>query len=527
LNACTLAAGAALLLLCGQAGADSGMPVAGRALYQEGRLNDATPLTARRAGGLQLRGSEAACVNCHRRSGLGSAEGRSYIPPINGASLFSATAPGSGGSASGIGRPAYTLKTLARALRNGVDPVGRPLDYLMPRYHLTDRQIAALADHLRQLSPPPDSRADTLHFATIVAAGQPLQRRQAVLDVLRACFDEHNSTAVPPSRRIRHSSAMQLDTPPDWQLHVWMLHGAADSWRAQLADYARQQPVFAVVGGLGGGEWTPVHDFCEASALPCLFPHVDVPVVDAAGFYALYLSRGVLLEAALIAHDVGRNDQRPLRVVQLLRSQDDSARAAATALQQQLAVRGVATQTRTLDPTAALNADSIATAPGEARVLWLRDADLAQLSAFDPGTARTYVSATLGDAQAAALPNHWQTNTWVAYPYELPKNRRARTAQLHAWLLAHAIAPGDEALQADTWQACSALRAGMNQLGNRLQRDYLIERLEVITERSRNLSLYPRLSLGIGQRFASKSGYLLRVDALGDGSTSLAERIAP
>jgi hypothetical protein len=60
-----------------------------------------------------------------------------------------------------------------------------------------------------------------------------------------------------------------------------------------------------------------------------------------------------------------------------------------------------------------------------------------------------------------------------------------------------------------------------------LQRDYLIERLEVITERSRNLSLYPRLSLGIGQRFASKSGYLLRVDALGDGSTSLAERIAP
>src|SRR5205085_5224300 len=54
----------------------------GRALYLEGRRLDGTPLRATRAGGLLLAGQQAACVNCHRRSAMGGAEGRSYIPPI-------------------------------------------------------------------------------------------------------------------------------------------------------------------------------------------------------------------------------------------------------------------------------------------------------------------------------------------------------------------------------------------------------------------------------------------------------------
>ena len=37
-----------------------------------------------RAGGAQVEGKNAACVSCHRRSGLGIAEGRVVIPPITG-----------------------------------------------------------------------------------------------------------------------------------------------------------------------------------------------------------------------------------------------------------------------------------------------------------------------------------------------------------------------------------------------------------------------------------------------------------
>src|SRR5207302_11088267 len=59
-------------------------PSAGEALYRRGQLPSGEPVQALRQGGATIRGADAACVNCHRRSGLGSSEGRITIPPIAG-----------------------------------------------------------------------------------------------------------------------------------------------------------------------------------------------------------------------------------------------------------------------------------------------------------------------------------------------------------------------------------------------------------------------------------------------------------
>ncbi|HEY4803789.1 MAG TPA: cytochrome C, partial [Paraburkholderia sp.] len=55
---------------------------AGKALYQQGVLSSGEPLEAMHDGGVRLQGAAAACMNCHRPSGLGSREGNSSIPPI-------------------------------------------------------------------------------------------------------------------------------------------------------------------------------------------------------------------------------------------------------------------------------------------------------------------------------------------------------------------------------------------------------------------------------------------------------------
>jgi hypothetical protein len=301
-----------------------------------------------------------------------------------------------------------------------------------------------------------------------------------------------------------------LREQPKWNLNVWELHGKPETWAAQLAEHAQRKPVFAMVGGVGGGNWAPVHAFCERDGLPCLFPSVEVPVVDAAGFYPLYLSRGVLLEAALVTSHIEEQAAAPKRVIQVLRADDEAARAGAAALHRHLAGLGIATEERRLETKATIDARAIAATPAEALVLWLRPEDLQGLDAVNPVAATVYLSATLADLDRAPLPPAWKARTLMASPYELPQNREARTEQLHAWLQAHALSPVDEAAQTDAYIACSALRAGMNGIGDHLHRDYLVERLETLTGRGGYSGHYPGLSLGAGQRFSSKSGYVVR-----------------
>jgi hypothetical protein len=68
--------------------------------------------------------------------------------------------------------------------------------------------------------------------------------------------------------------------------------GPADTWRSQLEDLQRARPVFALLGGLAAGDWRPIHEFCEAEAIPCLFPITELPEVSEADWHTLYFSKG-------------------------------------------------------------------------------------------------------------------------------------------------------------------------------------------------------------------------------------------
>ena len=62
--------------------------------------------------------------------------------------------------------------------------------------------------------------------------------------------------------------------------------------------------MFALLGGLSGGSWGPIGRFCERHEIPCLFPGTDLPDAGESDFYTLYFSRGLELEADLIANDL-------------------------------------------------------------------------------------------------------------------------------------------------------------------------------------------------------------------------------
>jgi hypothetical protein len=109
---------------------------------------------------------------------------------------------------------------------------------------------------------------------------------------------------------------------------------------------------------------------------------------------------------------------------------------------------------------------------------------------------------------------------------------RRRAPELSAavsneWLRSKDLLPHDERVQGDAYLACTALRSAMRDSEGHPGRDYMVEKLEENIERWRVHGVYPRLTLGPGQRFASKSGYVVRFDAESDRLLPVGERSAP
>ena len=116
----------------------------GKQMYRAGALANGQPLTAIVAGDVEILGTQFSCESCHGRSGMGATEGKYIVPPIAAQFLFEESPQPP--------RPAYTRATLTKLLREGVTAGGRELGDLMPRYKLSDADIAALDAFLRTLS---------------------------------------------------------------------------------------------------------------------------------------------------------------------------------------------------------------------------------------------------------------------------------------------------------------------------------------------------------------------------------------
>jgi hypothetical protein len=501
----------------------------GAGIYLRGTSGSGEPILASRAEELKVQGAAAACVNCHQRSGLGGREGRSYIPPVTGRYLFRPLAQDGRdldlAYVEGMrpDRAPYTDATVARAIREGIDSQGKPLSYLMPRYALGDADTTALIDYLKRLDQRhvPGITTTELHFATIITPDADPVKRSGMLEVMQQFFSARNVRQLGAAPRIMGSGKSVYAKTPEmehrrWELHVWELTGPPSGWQKQLEQYMARQPVLAVLSGLGRGNWAPVHAFCERAQVPCLFPNVEVPVDQQRDFYSLYLSKGVLLEAELIAGAILHpRDGRTVKTVRQVYRAGDSGEAAATALAAVLEGRDIKVSSRVLapgkNPAEALHEGA---AP-DALVLWLRPGDMASLGSVPAAATEVYVSGLMGGLEQAPLPPDWRARAQMAYPFDLPDRRRVRVDYAVGWFRMRKIAVVDLQVQADTYLACGLLSETLSHMVDMLGRDYLIERTQMMLERRIITGYYPRLALATGQRFASKGGYLVKWSAPG------------
>jgi mono/diheme cytochrome c family protein len=528
----SVALGLLALLVPAALAALASPPAVGESIYLSGVLPSGAPLQGgRETAGLTVRGAEAACVNCHQRSGLGTSEGRSLIPPIAGRYLFQPRARGTDHSnlpyieGMRADREPYTDATLARVIRDGVDSDGRTLGYLMPRFALSDADMAALIAYLKTLGArhTPGVTDSVLHFATIITADADPVKRRGMLDVMQQYFADRNTRQIRPSPtmeapgRSMYTKAMYM-VNRRWQLHVWELTGAAATWQAQLQRHLLEEPVFAVISGLGGKTWAPVHDFCEKSALPCLFPNVEVPVDAAGDFYTLYFSKSLLLEAELIAREILNTRGGRVKWVHQIYRAGDGGEAAAMILAADLQRQGIVVHNHVL-PAEAPGVGSAQALQGvlnaEALVLWLRAADVAVLGAPPPATS-VFMSGSMAGLENAPLPPGWRTRTLLAYPFDLPDRRRVRVDYPLGWFTLRHIPIVAEQVQVDTYLACGLVAETLSHMSDAFVRPYLVERMQRLLDHRIMTGYYPHLTLGSNQRFASRGGYMVHfADATG------------
>lgn len=517
---------AACLLLPGTGGFlaahadDDIMLDAGRGLYREGRLPSGDHVHGLVRGDIPVSGTQLACIGCHRRSGLGSSEGNVLAPPVTGAALYSARATRREQrqvrSGSPAMRPAYTDVTLRRALRDGIGADGRPLDPLMPRYDLDDTHIDALIAYLKTLgaAPAPGVDAGSLHLATVITPGVKAAARESMLQVLHAFFDDRNArTRNEPGRAARAPWHLdwKFEAYRDIRLHAWNIDGPPATWAAQLERSYAARPVFAMVGGIGAGDWRPVHEFCEAYELPCLFPNTDMPAVRPGDFYSVYFSAGMTLEGRVAARFLAERDWDEGPVLQIV-GDDPASATAAAALRMALPSLPDDVPLSTLSGRVGSDAWQALRAQHRPRVVvaWAPAAAiqplLTAIAAHPDDAPVVLLSATL--AGQPAPPSALDGRVFVIHPTALSGEPARGEARMRAWMNQRDIHPADPGIAMNAYFAATVTAGAIRMLVGNFSREYLVERIEHATENAPASGTFPRLSLGPDQRFASKGAYV-------------------
>jgi Periplasmic binding protein len=498
----------------------------GKRIYRDGILANGQPLQGVAVGDITLSGNQAACVLCHRRSGMGASEAGQRALPINGTVLYQPGPPDFWYlheiNQPGVNRfrPAYDDTTLAAAIRSGITPTGRTLQSAMPRFNLADADLKALVAYLKSLSDAsPAVDNDTIHWATVVMPDADPAEKKAMLDVIGAFFKERNAETssyrnnghIPPNRGFAPLR--------NWELHVWELQGSPETWTAQLDGYFDNRPVFAVLSGVGSSSWQPIHAFCENREVACLFPNTVLPMPQEDN-YATYFSKGLTLEAEALAEFFHKDKAfQHDRVVQVYRDEPQGKVPAAAFRQVLQANGGVELKDRQVITDEKIDSafwrKLIQTERPDSLVLWLGEHDLANLELSGSLPRTVYLSGHRLKGRMPASPKLPSNKVFLVSPWDTQQSSAERFARMRTWMEDKGLGISDELLQGNVLWLMWLVSDAVEQITNHFSPDYLIERIEEMMGNLSNSSLYPRISLGPGQRFVAKGCYILRTGADG------------
>lgn len=251
---------------------------------------------------LEVPGSAMACANCHGLDGQGEPEGG--VNPSN-LTWEALTKPYGLTHADGRRHPAYTERGLELAVTRGLDPAGNRLLNVMPRYQMSQEDLADLVVYLKRLGKDrdPGISEDKIVIGTAIpATGTLAEMGQAVKAVTTAFFAELNSQGGVYNRRLELKFTETAETPA--------------ATRANIERLLKDEQVFAMTGAFIAGAEKEIVPLLAQQEVPLVGPLTLNPQI---GFplnrQVFYLLSGNSGQARALINFVARKPEFKSQVI--------------------------------------------------------------------------------------------------------------------------------------------------------------------------------------------------------------------
>jgi len=507
----TLASGFSLARLAAAAGEPpplSPEEARGKRLFLVGESGSGGEISAvMGAGGPEsaVPGVTLPCGSCHGRDGRGRPEGG--IAPSN-ITWESLTKPYGSGALLGRTHPPYDEKSVKRAVTMGLDPAGNALNPTMPRYRMSQADIADLIAYLKRVGnePVPGVSAASVRLGAWLAPGEAGTVTKALLD---ASVAEVNKRGGLYGRKL--------------ELAAETLTGnAADRTRIATA-FLDRTPVLALVAPELSG--APGSDF----GLAALLEEREVPGVGAISLFppddadldrqTFYLLASPADQARALVETLAKETVRPTFALVASDAAEISPLADAVVSEAERRTYAPAENRRYSaaagpnDPWVEAAARDLA-GKNVTAIVHLgpaRDAS-ALLLALDRLGSRPRLLAlgAFADRALLDLPVGLAAGVRLAFPVRPIDPKSPESAEWRALATAHKLTSGDLGTQGAALAAIKLFVAALEKIGRDLTRDHLIATLETFERYDTGVS--PPLRFRPGKRMGARGAYLVKLD---------------